>query len=519
VNPGDDPSASNSDSRPDKPDRVAPEDGLTVDGPPEPLGRSAAAGTLWLTGQQWVMRLTGLITVAVLTRLISPEDFGVVAAAMTVTPFILLLADLGLSTYVIQVKQLDQRLLSTAFWYSLSVAIALMAALAVFAPVIASAFHLPEAAPVLRGCSLSVGFIVLCSVPAALLRRGMQFRLLAVQALVSAVIAQVVAIVLAFRGAGAWALVIQIIVAEAVSCILCWKAAHWRPGFQFSKSEFLAMAKFGNKVVMVDLVAAVRPAAEAAIISTVLGPAALGYLSIAQRLVQVTQDLGGKALIPVSTVVFAKVRDSAGRLQSAYLKALGISYSAVSPILTVVVVGGTLVVPLLFGKGWDQSVPVAQALALAAILTLGAIIDQRLHYGVGKPGRWLAYAVCVDALEVAVTALVAHKGLTWVAFGFILVALAATVARWVLVGRMLDIRPRTLAGVFTAACVAVASSAGAGLLVRNLTAEWASLWSLTAVILTVGLVHVVIVRIVSPGVYQTVVSLVPLPSLIASRIR
>ena len=83
------------------------------------------------------------------------------------------------------------------------------------------------------------------------------------------------------------------------------------------------------------------------------------------------RDLGAAALVPVSTVVFAKVRDSAGRLQSAYLKALGISYSAVSPIMTVVVVGAPLLVPLLFGDGWDQSVPVAQALALAANTHVG----------------------------------------------------------------------------------------------------------------------------------------------------
>lgn len=519
MTPDYDSAVSNSDSRPDGPGRPPPEEDLTIGTPTESLARSAAAGTLWLTGQQWGMRLSGLVTVALLTRLISPEDFGVVAAATTITPFVLLLADLGLSTYVIQVKELDQRLLSTAFWYSLSVAIALMAALAVFAPVIAAAFHIPAAASVIRGCSLSVFFIVVCSVPAALLRRGMQFRLLALQSLVSVIIAQVVAIVLAFRGAGAWALVMQLIVSEVVSCILCWKAARWRPGFEFSKSEFGAMAKFGNKIVLADLVATVRPAAEAAIVSIVLGPAALGYLSIAQRLVQVTQDLGGKALIPVSTVVFAKVRDSEGRLQSAYLKALGISYSAISPIMTVVVVGGPLVVPLLFGKGWDQSVPVAQALALSAILTLGAIIDQRLHYGTGRPGRWLAYAVCIDALEVAVTAIVAHKGLTWVAVGFIVVAFAATVARWVLVGRLLDIRVRSLSGIFTAACVTVAGSAGAGLLVRNLTDGWAPIWSLTAIIVTIGLIHVGIVRIVSPGVFRTVVSLVPLPSPIASRIR
>jgi O-antigen/teichoic acid export membrane protein len=511
---------SNSDSRPDKPDRLPPAEELSIGGPAEPLGRSAAAGTMWLAGQKWVARLSGLVTIAILTRLIAPEDFGVVAAASTIIPFVVLLADSGLSTYLVQEKQLDQRLLSTGFWFSVSAAIALAAVMVVFAPVIASAFHLPEAAPVVRGLSLSVVILVLGAVPWALLKREMQFRLLALMTLVGVFVGQVVAILLAFRGAGAWALVMQLIANQAVCCVWAWKAVRWRPGFQFSMSHFVVMAKFGFKVVMVDLVGTVRAVAEAAIISTVLGAAALGYLSIAQRLVQVCQDLGAAALVPVSTVVFARIRDSAGRLKSAYLKALGISYAAVSPIMTVVVVGGPLVVPLLFGDGWDQSVPVAQALALAAILTLGAMLDNGLHFGVGRPGRWLAYSVCVDALTVAVTALAAPKGgLAWVAIGFVLVALVATVARWMLVGRLLDVRVRTLAGIFLTACVAVAGSAGAGLVVRNLTDGWAPIWSLAGVTVTIGLVHVAIVRVVSPAVYRSVVSLVPLPSVIASRIR
>ena len=106
------------------------------------------------------------------------------------------------------------------------------------------------------------------------------------------------------------------------------------------------------------------------------------------------------------------------------------------------------------------------------------------------------------------TALAAPKGLTWVALGFILVALVATVARWMLVGRLLDIRVLALAGIFLTACVTVAGSAGAGLLVRNLTDGWEPIWSLAAVAVTIALVHVVIVRIVSPKVYRDVVSLV-----------
>ena len=78
----------------------------------------------------------------------------------------------------------------------------------------------------------------------------------------------------------------------------------------------------------------------------------------------------------------------------------------------------------------------AQALALAGIITLGAMLDHGLFYGLGRPGAWLAYAVVVDAADGGDDRRRRRWGLAGVAVGFVLVAIAATVARWVLVGRL-----------------------------------------------------------------------------------
>ena len=433
----------------------------------EPLGRSAASGTLWLTGQKWVTRIAGFATIAILTRLLDPEEFGVVAAASTILPLILLLSDLGLSTYLVQAEDLNDRLLSTGFWFSVCAGAVLAGALALTAPLVADAFGIPESASVLRVMSLSVLLVVLGSVPTALLKRAMKFRLLAYQVTVATFASQAVAVVLAVSGAGVWALVAQQLVTQGVGSALAWHAARWRPRFQFIRGEFATMASFGTKVVSVELVATGRATAEAAIISNVLGAAALGYLSIAQRLVGVAQDVGASALVPVSTVVFAKVRESEDRLRSGYVRALKIGYAAVAPMLTFVAVGAPLIVPILFGPQWGPSVPVAQALAVASILVLGAMIDHGLHYGVGRPGRWFGYAVCIDLLTLGTTFLVAPYGLEWVALGFVAVALLATVVRWALVGRLLHYPAGGLARIFLVAMVPVVVSGGLGLIVRN----------------------------------------------------
>lgn len=477
------------------------------------LGRIAASGVLWTTAQKWIVRISGLVTIAILTRVLSPEDFGVVAAASTIIPLVYLLSDMGFTTYIVQAPDPDRRELSTAFWYSVAAAAALSAGLIAIAPVLGALFHLPTVVPVLRGMVPAVAFVALASVPTALLRRRMAFRTLAIQSGVAAVAAQVVAVALTLAGAGVWALVAQLVVSQAVATALAWLAARWFPSLLFSRRKFATMIRFGSQVVTVELVAIARSWAETAIISASLGAAGLGYLSIAQRLVQVTQDLSAAALTTVSTVVFARVRESVERLRSVYLRALGVTYAAVSPLLTFLAVGASLIVPLLFGDGWGPSVPVVQALAVAGILTLGAMLDHGLFYGAGKPGKWLAYAFVVDLVTVLTTAVAVRYGLTGVAIGFVGVAIGATVARWKLVGGLIGAPMLTVARPFGSMIVLTTLSAAAGIATLRVTGALPVLIALALTGGAVFSVHVALLRVLMPKLFAEVVRLLPLNRL------
>ncbi len=486
----------------DGPTRPAePEESDTQEG----LGAHAARGVLWMTAQKWMTRIGGLVTVAILTRFVTPAEFGVVAAAMTVIPFVYLLSDLGFSTYVVQSRSVDQRVLSTAFWFSCIAALVLGGGLFLAAPLFADVFGIDGTTPVLRGLVPSIVFVALQGVPVALLRRRMQFKKLAAQTAVAALLAQIVAVVLALTGAGVWALVVQQLVAQGVSGVIAWVSARWRPTLSFSRPEFAAMTRFGGQVVAVELVATLRGWVEAAIISNVLGASALGYLTIARRLVDTTSDMSAAAILPVSTVVFAKVRDTGDRLRSSYLRALGASYGTVSLPLTFVAVAAPIVLPLVFGTGWEPSVPVSQALALAGVLTLGAMLDHGLFYGLGKPGAWLSYAVGVEALTVGTTAVVVRWGLSGVAWGFLGVALVATTMRWVLVARTMSASVPEIAQPFARLLPVMAGVGVAGLGIARLTEGWPALLSITCIGGAMALVHIGLVRLVAPAVFDDVV--------------
>lgn len=431
---------------------------------PTGMGGRAASGIFWMTMQKWVIRILGFATIVLLTRLLAPEDFGTVAAAGAVLPFFYLLADLGFAAYIVQVHATDQRMLSTAFWFSLIAGVALSGGLVALAPLFGLAFSDERVVPVLQALAGWVLITAAGSVPSAILRRSMRFGAIAASGAAGAVLAQVVAVVMALTGFGVWALVAQSLIACAVTTAMVWIAARWSPTFAFSRAEFRRMAGFGSQVLGVELVAMVRTWGEAAVISRVLGVGALGSMTIAQRLVQIVQELTGSAIVPVTNVAFAKIRDSAERLRATYLRALKLSYAALSLPMVMIAVGAPLLVPLLFGEQWVESAATAQILAIAGVMAVGAWLDHGLFYGLGKPGTWLAYSLTIDALTLVTTIAVASWGLVAIAWGFLGVAAAATVVRWFIVARVLDTRVRVVARpfVYLVAVVAVSGAAGWG---------------------------------------------------------
>jgi O-antigen/teichoic acid export membrane protein len=488
--------------------------------PDDALGTRAASGIVWLTAAKWVVRVSGLLTLALLTRLVGTYAIGTLAAAMAIIPMIYLLADLGFTTYLLQADDVDQEQLSTAFWASAAAGAVLSVLLVVLAPVLASAFDSPDLERVLPVLVLAVVATVAAAVPLALLKRAMAFRTVAVQSLVASLLAQVVAILVAVSGGGVWALIVQVIVTQAVIAVLAWRYARWSPSLLLSRGLFWRMATFGIRVSAVDLVATVRIFAEAWIIAAALGPVFLGVLLIAQRVVQTAQDLTAASLVPVATVLFARVRETTARLRTTYVKALGASYAVVSPLMVLIVVTAPLVMPVAFVKDGTDAVLPVQALAVAGILVLGAMLDHGVFYGIGRPGTWLSYAVVVDAVTVATTAFAVHWKLPGVAIGFVVVAFLATVARWLLVSRVLGMPASTVARPFGTILVPTAVTTVAGLLLLRVLEPLG--WPLVcAAVITVAtlVLYVVLVRLLAARILRDVVRVAPVPDRYAGVVR
>lgn len=486
-----------------------PAPGPVAESSTESIGTQAARGVLWMTAQNWLARAGGLVTIAILTRLLAPEDFGLLAVASTLLTLTYVLSDLGLSTYLVQATKIDQASLSTAFWVSLMGGVVMSAGIYFGAPFIAALVHVPSSVPILQSMTVIVLFISASSVPLSLMRRQMQFRLLAFQFSIGAVLAQIAAIVAALAGLGVWALVLQLLVGQVVASITQWFSAKWRPALLFSRQEFGVMVRYGINIVGSGLVTVGRGWAETGIIAAGLGIRELGYLSIAQRLIQTANDLSGSALLPVSTVAFAKVNSSKERLQAAHAKATAVSQTIVTPLMVLIVVSAPVLVPFLFGQEWTVSAPLTQPLAIAAVLSFGTVLDRGLLDGVGRPGRWLAFTSVISTLSVVLIFFGVSNGVLLVTFIYVFVAAVELVGRWFLVGHFLEATAWSTARPFVmvvpAACVSAAGGLGCMWLLQSLNQFL--LLAVTGVVVLA--LHLVVTRLVTPTTWREIVALIP----------
>ncbi|WP_342210888.1 oligosaccharide flippase family protein [Klebsiella quasipneumoniae] len=88
--------------------------------------------------------LTQIINLVYLAKIIPPEEYGLMAMAMVVFNFGVLLRDLGTSAAIIQRKELSDSLINTIFWLNLFMGIGLAAVVSIFSPVISDIYEQPK---------------------------------------------------------------------------------------------------------------------------------------------------------------------------------------------------------------------------------------------------------------------------------------------------------------------------------------------------------------------------------------
>lgn len=407
------------------------------------LREKAAKGILWSVIQKWGRAAISVVTFVVLSRLLSPEAFGLVALATAFTVFIELFLDQGFGAAIVQRAELEPEHLDTAFWINILAGILLTAALIAGSGLVAAFFEEPRLAPVLRWLSISFILSALSSTQTSILQRKLAFKNLAARSLGATAVGGVVGIGMAFAGFGVWSLVGQDLVTNLAGAIILWRASDWRPRFNVSVKHYRELFNFGVSIVGNHALTVIIRRSDAFLIGYFLGPALLGFYTIGYQLLLVIIRLVTEVTNSVAFPTFSRIQHEPERMRRAFYNVTQYTSLFAFPVFIGLAVVAPELVLAAFGEKWAPSIPVMQVLSLIGILQSVLFFNGSVIKASGKPS-WQFGIMLINAVCSIIGFLIAVRwGIVAVAASFVIVGYLLAPISYIAVRRLIQIDFRT----------------------------------------------------------------------------
>ena len=379
--------------------------------------RGARGGGMILLGSGGSLAIQ-LASLFVLSRLLSPSDFGLVAMVTIFVALGNLLRDFGLPLAGLQEQSLSRQQASNLFWMSAIIAATCAVLLTVSTPVLVALFHEPRLVSVVPSLAIVVFLGGLTSQLQVHLARSMRFGTLVGSDLLGQFAGLVIAIALAAAGAGYWALIAQSLAAALLTLLHRWIACRWIPLAPRRGHDELRLLKTGATYGTAQLLTFAQSNVDTLLIGAQFGASQLGYYN---RAYQMLTAPAGRFLDPLTQVVVTTLNKAKAAQRDPDALLYKIQFGVGTLIVwTFAVTAGTapLLIPLVLGDQWGPSVPIFQVLAAGGSVWVFNHVSYWAFIVKEKPHALLSYNLLSKPLAIASIFVGSQFGLVGVAWGY-----------------------------------------------------------------------------------------------------
>ena len=419
------------------------------------IGLKAINGAAWAYGAFVSDKGLALITTIVLARVLTPEDFGLLAAALIIITFIEAFRDFGVRDALIYTRDNVDLAADTTFWLSVVFGVFQLLVMLALAPL---ALHMIDDArivPVLQVFSLTFIINSLGLTHEALLQKRLEFKGCYVADLLASGLKTVTAVGLILAGAEIWSIVAAHLVGSMVRTISRWLILDWRPKLRFAQDQARVLLQYGMHVFLVGLLGATAARFDQFLIATLLDQRQLAFFFIATRLPEMLLYQLNSVLTNVLFSIFSSIKDQRELLLSAFFRTLKYSALATMPVGAGLIAVAPDLIPVVFGSQWLTSIPLMQILSAAAVAMCLSWSAGDILKAQGRPDVVLKLTV----FEIAYTApivglLLAHyRDPVAAALGILVCNTVAGAIRLAVVARVLNFPISIYFGAFRSATV------------------------------------------------------------------
>lgn len=309
--------------------------------------------------------IVSLIVSAILARLISPEDFGIIAVAMVIIAFFSVFSDLGIAPAIIQNKNLTKDNLSDIFSFTVWLGIILSVCFFLSSSAIASYYKIGKLVHICQLLSVNLFFVTVNIVPNALLYKNKEFRFIAIRTFIIQLAGGFISVIAALNGAGLYALLINPIFSSIALFIV--NILHHPQKIKL-RLDFLSLKiifSYSSYQFLFNLINYFSRNLDKLLIGKYMGMVPLGYYEKSYRLMMLPLQNISYAITPVMHPIFSDFQNDLKKLSSSYLKIIRLLAFIGLPLSVLLWFTSREIVLIIFGDQWYDSIPVFQILSLS----------------------------------------------------------------------------------------------------------------------------------------------------------
>lgn len=357
------------------------------------LKQKATSGMMWTALQKYSTMFVSFVTGIILARLLTPYDYGCIGMLSIFMVLADSFIDGGFGSALIQKKRPTQTDYSTIFYWNLGVAAVMYVILFSFAPLISRFYKTPILCDVLRVQGVVLFTHALNLIQRNQLQKKLNFKILAIVNILCTLITMTIGIVLAYKGFGVWALVIQNISGSVIICLFFWFYVKWRPSLEFSWSSFKELFGFGFYMFLTHLVNNIAGKVQGLLIGRVYTPVTMGYYSKAESTEQLASTSVSGIMTQVTYPLYAEVQDDKNALAN-MIKRMTVTLAYITfPLMFVLMLCAKPVFVLLYSDRWLQSVPYFQILCFAGLAGCLQSVNLQAISAIGKSKTMLIWTL------------------------------------------------------------------------------------------------------------------------------
>lgn len=380
----------------------------------------------WVTISTLVQSIFQFLQIAVLARLLDPMAFGLVSMSVVFTSFFSIFAGLGFSNSIIYKQETDSKILSTVYYVNIMLGVLMFLLITLLSPLVVLFYNEPRLHEVINTSAIIFLFGYFGSVQSILLRKELRFKSVAIIDIMGNAVGFPLTIFMACNGFAELSIVYGTVASQATrTCLEIYYGRDlFLPKLYFRIKDIQDHLRFGIFNSGESIVNFIQNNWDNLIIGRILGAKYLGIYTLALQLGYYPVSKLNPLILQVAYPLIAKLKDDVSAFKRTYLKILDILSYFNYPLLAGLFITVENVVPLVYGRGWEDTFPLIRIFVFVSALSCIAHPLFTIAYSKGKANYLFYLGLITLVIKIPVAYIFGkYWSVTGVAVGIFLTTL------------------------------------------------------------------------------------------------